>query len=289
MKKKQHFPFGWSPGAWLAILIALPFVLWLVWGLFGVGLIANRWGTSEHDLSKLGQAGDLFGGINALFAAYAFVGVAVAAWFQKQTFDLVDEQQRLQSFEPLFFKMLEMLQKSTPTTLRRINSTNDEPTEYVSDGFAKALVAACSSVTTAEPVATPDIKRQRVRKLVRALVSGNPALGAHFRNFKMTLDLINESGVNKARRITYAAITRASLSQDLLFLLFVEATDDKNVSLTTITNGYGTFRSLQFASGDVHLAVKELRGFAPAYAFMSSTEREAYWVKNPKERPEFMN
>ena len=67
--------------------------LWLLWGKEVVWWWASYWhnrlafeNPTEMTLAELGQAGDLFGGINALFASFAFMGVIFAAYYQRKTF-----------------------------------------------------------------------------------------------------------------------------------------------------------------------------------------------------------
>lgn len=56
--------------------------LWGAWAIFfapfGISIFCGDADIDCKRLEKLGQIGDLFGGINALFAALAFVGVAVS-------------------------------------------------------------------------------------------------------------------------------------------------------------------------------------------------------------------
>lgn len=57
-------------------------LLWSIWALFfaplGVTIFCEKGEDDCKFLAQLGQIGDLFGGINALFAALAFVGVALS-------------------------------------------------------------------------------------------------------------------------------------------------------------------------------------------------------------------
>jgi len=58
-----------------SIVLALP-LLWLFWGSIGAQLFLN-YACANCNLEKLGQLGDLFGGVNALFAALALAAVAL--------------------------------------------------------------------------------------------------------------------------------------------------------------------------------------------------------------------
>lgn len=68
--------------------------LWYLWGHYLVIELADHLRnklpsaipTVAMTLAELGQVGDLFGGINALFGALAFIGVGFAAYYQRQTF-----------------------------------------------------------------------------------------------------------------------------------------------------------------------------------------------------------
>ncbi|SDD56335.1 hypothetical protein SAMN05192589_107121 [Paracidovorax valerianellae] len=62
-------------GIAFAGLLLVTVLLWLSWGLFGAQLFRG-WICTRHDCEKLGQIGDLFGGVNALFSAAALGLVA---------------------------------------------------------------------------------------------------------------------------------------------------------------------------------------------------------------------
>ena len=136
----------------LAILVAL---LWYCWATVGAPWMARKLSAELHadamaraaevaasapaptTLQDLGQTGDIFGGVNALFAALAFIGVGVAAYYQRESWRLqhaswqmlVDAEERAerdhvrQSFEPLFFELLKRVRSPNPlaaTDSRRI-------------------------------------------------------------------------------------------------------------------------------------------------------------------------
>lgn len=64
-KKDDSKPESYKP---LTILLLLAFGLWAVWWT-----IISKWG--PQDPAEKGQLGDMFGGVNALFTAFAFAGV----------------------------------------------------------------------------------------------------------------------------------------------------------------------------------------------------------------------
>jgi hypothetical protein len=73
--------------------VAVP-ALWL---LFALSWASNIW--THHakgfDPQKLGQFGDTFGAVNALFSGLALVGVVGAVWLQHQELEATREQLRL--------------------------------------------------------------------------------------------------------------------------------------------------------------------------------------------------
>lgn len=88
-------------------------VLWVIWVLQYRLL---RYLGIEWNGAALGQWGDTFGALNAFFAAFAFLGVAVTlamqrqqmALQQKEIYDSLAEQHR-QRFESSFFQLLDLL------------------------------------------------------------------------------------------------------------------------------------------------------------------------------------
>lgn len=95
-----------------------------MWVQYGAAAVAAVWAETQAEeqilapsktvaatactaLERMGQAGDMFRGFNALFSAFAFSGVAVAAYFHWK----MNRQVRVQAFESTFFSAVELLHK----------------------------------------------------------------------------------------------------------------------------------------------------------------------------------
>lgn len=118
---------------WLVLVVAVAVVLfWLIWA-FGLGsYLASSLptgGEQEKGLDSAGKFGDMFGGINALFTAFAFVAVWWTGRMQARELELQRRELRLQrralrlqrgeladtrtvmarqTFESMFFQMLRL-------------------------------------------------------------------------------------------------------------------------------------------------------------------------------------
>jgi hypothetical protein len=74
-----------TPFRLIAVLFGGVILLWIWWWTHGIHIVAAK----LVETQTLGQVGDLFGGINALFAAFAFAGVGVAAYYQHLSWKLL--------------------------------------------------------------------------------------------------------------------------------------------------------------------------------------------------------
>src|SRR6185369_5075369 len=182
-----------------------PFVLWAVWAAFGVRtfLAIAQWiGQKDGDaelMAHLGQTGDLFGGVNALFAAYAFAGVAVAAFIQHKTFVVIEEEQRQQAFEPLFFNLMELSRSLRPRKLvDRFSQSHDF--EWISGEINRSIVL---------PMQRGDLKSSDVSRELNAVSNeyiyrlyqpNEGELGPYFRVLYQTFKLIDKSGLGAQKR-----------------------------------------------------------------------------------------
>jgi hypothetical protein len=102
----------------VAALAGVAFAFWILWAVYGVRLVYSAMvpGTaSAPGIGELGQVGDLFGGVNALFAAIAVVGVFWAAYLQRRA--LIETRRALmeeraasarQQFEATFFQLISL-------------------------------------------------------------------------------------------------------------------------------------------------------------------------------------
>jgi hypothetical protein len=108
----SHLKMALSVGA----AVALVAMLWLFWARYGVRWIYSLLappGAAAASVGELGQVGDLFGGVNALFAAVAVVGVFWAGYMQRQSLietrhALAEERAGMvhQQFEGTFFQLV---------------------------------------------------------------------------------------------------------------------------------------------------------------------------------------
>ena len=104
----------------IAVIVSTLVVLlvWWFWAVYGVRRVyraISPIGASAPGVTELGQVGDLFGGVNALFAALAVVGVFWAGYLQRRALietRLALSQERAagarQQFEATLFQLLSL-------------------------------------------------------------------------------------------------------------------------------------------------------------------------------------
>jgi hypothetical protein len=287
-----------SPLVKFALGMLMALALWLVWATYGIRFIIWFWTDSwspvkGSELQALGQVGDLFGGINALFAAFAFVGVAIAAYYQYRTFRLQSEQHTRQSFEPLFFKLLDA--QSPPEKLDArsvIDGREGDKHPHVIDldqcmqHYRRSLTVKAKEYRTEDPKAALrwDVFRPQYTAFY---VHNDGTLAPYFRKLFHVFRFIAESDLRMDEKVRYANIARASLNKNELLLLLLNGAAREGGDFKPLIEGLGLLK---------HVATRHIvetdsidqqlvRGFFRATASMGSAEREAYWSENPSERP----
>lgn len=279
----------WTPGRLIAAALVIPLVLWIAWGLCGVWLISRYWG-GTGELKDLGPTGDIFGGINALFAAYAFIGVAAAAIFQYQTFLVVEKQQRQQAFEPLFFQLLQFSRKAFPESLIRPDNGALVPTREVIEFVAHDLSTA-AWFPQRDNMSSAAVAKQVSNVYDLYYLRNESALGPYFRLLYQTFKLIDASGLSKGERIGYANIARAALNDEELFLLTINCITPRGAMFAPLIERYGLLKHQPArAHYTPDIVAESLREKVYAStAWKSSEEREAQWAQNENARPANMH
>ena len=224
-------------------LFAFAATTWLLWGLYGAEYLADlKWpeGVVEEKkdgpTARLGQVGDLFGGVNALFAALAFAGVGIAAYQQWKSTQIAFKQ----SIETTFFSALELHHKITDglqfdrdrvlpaeyeerkRLLRLIGKPEPEYSPVASgrEVFAEVLRGVAYDANTASSYQTT-IGNYKVLQ-----TQHNYVLGHYFRNLYQILKLVDTDEVIDTRgKQKYASMLRAQLSSDELAVLMINCAD----------------------------------------------------------------
>lgn len=234
------------------MIVGVPIGLWLLWGLFGAPLFAARY---PHQLQELGQVGDIFGGVNALFAAFAFAGVAVAAFFQYRTNVLQKQGLTITSFEPLFFHLLELHQETYSrldldfTPFRKIAMF-----QYHAYGGAAAASALRTTIRMGhfKPLGHrargEGFQREDFSPLLQLFddfyISNEDQLGPYYRTFYHVFNLIDLSELPSAIKVRYANIARATINKDELLLLMLNCSCPRGESFKRLVENYGLLKHI---------------------------------------------
>lgn len=249
------------PGRVLAFgLVALVITVWLLWALYGVEYLADlKWpqqgsgpkgsiaelksigggeriDSAEGATARLGQVGDLFGGVNALFAALAFAGVGIAAVQQWKSTQLAFKQ----AIEATFFSALGLHHKIVDGL--QFDRVQIFPAEH--DELVKSMRnAGMSPLERDSPVSGRKVFSEVIRGIsyegqtkstyqsLRAKYEilqnkHNYVLGHYFRNLYQILKLIDlDEALDGEGKQKYASMLRAQLSSDELALLMVNCAD----------------------------------------------------------------
>ena len=267
----------------LFAILLIPFTvtcLWYFWATHGVQFFLNKVqapqssividrkptdvaGGAKQEISRedylaaLGQTGDLFGGINALFAALAFAGVAIAAAMQAKSLKLAHEQHLQQSFEPLFFRLLE-LHASVAAPKFKLRSRIDRRSKGVvsSDGIespvdfsrAMAIFRRALRIASVRYKFSPNRGDRLAEDCLRIYdifyEQNENELGPHFRSLYHIFKLIDDSELGGVKKIRYANIARSTLSRDQLFLLAVNCLSPMGRQFRPYVEKYGLLKHI---------------------------------------------
>lgn len=241
--------------------VALPLALWIAWGLWGVKLFALYW-SGNTELHVLGQTGDLFGGVNALFAAFAFAGVALAAYFQYRTNEIAQhtlevtlEAQALASFEPLFFKLLERhdeMYTALRLELRRtIKSPFPGPHETSPELLAHWLrqqvkteqLISIGATHEGMPPSEGDFAWLKAN-FEDLYITNEHVLGPFYRTTYHIFNLIDKSTLSSSDKIRYANIARSSMNRDELLMLMINCVQPRGASMKALIERYGLLKHI---------------------------------------------
>lgn len=280
-------------------------LFWLLWATLGIRVAYWAWVgewlpwhalSDPGEVSKLGQIGDLFGGINALFAAFAFVGVAIAAYYQHQKYVLQTEQHERQAFEPLFFKLLD--QHKVPSVLHEPWIDHDvNPPEVVwseakgLDSIAQMVRAGCSKVIERGDAHRPDgqFVCSDFEHVYEPIYSVNEAeLGPYFRKLYHLFKFIATSRLTWEENVRYANIARAALNKDELTLL-LNCGSKRGSEFKPLVECFGLLKHLSDGVEKGRPSIEQQVAamlYSPT-ATMNSADRAKYWMYNPGSRPEW--
>jgi len=283
-------------------VLSIAVAFWFAWGFYGVGGVVAFWrerGLQSNEFGLLGQAGDLFGGINALFAAAAFAGVAVAAFYQHETWKLqaelnklAQEQHARQGFEPLFFELLQRVPTIEPLRPGPLHQGQEwvsdfVPLEEFADRFRNWLVTSKLYVDSVMEGKGKPLPEAAILSLYLSVYHENQAmLGKHYRALYHVFKLIWDSGLDAKSQVRYANIVRSTLSSDELLVLALNGLTKYGRNFRTLIEQYGLLKHV-FVSEN-HVTPDELivNSFYAASARLSYRGRSAHWAKHSEERVE---
>ena len=201
---------------------------------------------------ELGQTGDLFGGISALFAALAFLGVAIGAYYQNKTWRISERQHIQQSFEPLFFQLISLHRDIAREVLHL-----EAPVGWASPAGGLSLAGAAEgtkgdiSNAWGEIVLNHKANIHLVHDGYDELYSLNEGvLGPYFRSLYHVFSLIDRAGLAATEKRQYANIARALLGADALFLLLINCITLRGAGLKGLVEKYGLLKHIKRVDGN---------------------------------------
>lgn len=215
-----------SPRMLAIILVAITLV-WLVWPLM-IGLGLRLW--PRGDLEAMGQSGDMFGSLTALFTALAFGAVWWTGWLQRkalaiQAKELAAQQEELrdtravmarQLFDSRFFRMLDLLETRNQAI-------------RVGDAMGQQAKRDLLAYVTAAAQARPEDRLAAIMEAWGLHGEGNPAarsgIEAWLATLSVTLAIIDDksNGLGPQDRLSCAHILKASLDEADLVMVACNA------------------------------------------------------------------
>lgn len=268
--------------------------LWLLWWK-GWGQTASSAfnGLTAEAAAKVGQFGDMFGGLNALFTALAFAAVFWSGLMQRtemamqrrelalQRKALEEQREEMerqrgvfaqQTFEATFFRVLAQCQEMHDRlTVEEHGYRGDRATRWLAELAGSALAWASTEGPDDELAA-------RVGKRYTDAVYPRYGqyLGPYYRTLYQLFKLIDQqAGMKLADRRRYANLARAHLSGIDVFLLAINGCSEMGAGSRRFIEQFRLLKHIEIPTAHakerpVDLAM--VRACYPAHCFLSYDE-----------------
>lgn len=197
------------------------FAIWLLWAFQRLFL---QLAGLDLSYEKVGQWGDSFGALNALFAAFAFLGVAITLVLQRQQIRSGQEDQHLQRFDTTYFELMSLLRETRNDV--RFRHTKEFTDLHEEDGRRQtgtdAFRAAWHESLWLIEENGKELSRVELGRLYETKIHKRyeANFGPYFRLLYTILERIKTDPVQKERdRFRYANILRSQLTSFELALV----------------------------------------------------------------------
>lgn len=273
MKMSDREPESYAP---LYKLLALAMALYVLYTVLVFMFI--------KDDAERGQFGDLFGGINALFTAFAFAGLIYTAFLQRdelrlqreelqetrkelagqrEQLQLQNETFKLQSFETTFFQLLSLHHQIVEALVieRDLRGpVGDYRGRYAFEEFYRLLRLSLSTAT--HPPRSQAAWSEIDQKYREVYDEHQSTFGHYFRNLYHIFKFVDQSTGSEKRR--YASFARAQLSSFELACLFYNCLSQNGAEkFKPLAEKYTLFKNLpwELLVREEHIAHYESTAF----------------------------
>jgi len=244
----------------------------------------------EVTMADLGQAGDMFGGLNTLFAGLAFSFVAIAAWFQRRTLlaqyvqiKAAREQQRLAEFEPLFFQLISLFRdlRSQAVDVKYPNSgTHDGTLSGLGvTGYVRSIAV---QVLGGDLTTVADMAKAIDKAYSDFYQQNEQILGPMFRTLYHVFRLVSQSGLDEKHQVRYANIARGLLGGDFLLLLMLNCLSRHGRGFKPYVELFGLLKHVREPLNGDNVDTKMAKLFYSQSARGNYSERLEFWKTNSR-------
>ncbi|MGA0610655.1 putative phage abortive infection protein [Caldimonas sp. KR1-144] len=285
--KCAHEPIKapWAPAVVLLLVVLALWALWAMWGVQMLHMHLSSAPDGSASLAGLGQVGDLFGGINAVFAASALVGVFWAGMLQRATLletkrALQAEQRELreerqfrtrQQWEATFFQLLTLVRDVAAGVTTKVGAD-----ERVGFRALNSMAHTLMDRALVKKDPTPEEALEMgLSWYVKQTYRNHPsALGVYFRTlyhlFKQ-IEAAPDEVLPEVEKVRFATIARAQISDGAVLLLAFGGLTKSGAGFQALIEKYGL---LEHMLDRYQAAWKEglLLVYQP-HAFLGSSER----------------
>ncbi len=246
--------------------------------------------------TELGQLGDSFGGLNALLTAIAGALVFWAGYMQLQTLKQMRASanselanRKIQEFESLFFRLLEL----TSTSVERVQGPKRGHNDLkrpipqrkgtrALDSFARSLYDSVGS-HRGDHLTHQEVLEALVKEYLTKVYDRQPSgFGPYFRLLYQTFKHIEESELSEIQKIRYANIARGQISEGAVLLLALNGLTPIGYKFVPLIERFGLLEHMH-RRYRVEYEASLFLGYRKR-AFSGSQERAApgnEWEKKP--------